>query len=620
MILRSRILWKLYAGYSALIIISALIVWILVAQRIKDQSLDNITQSLHARALMLREIVRPALIEILSTDADVNVDVVPDADRDLNHALDLQKLIQDLGKDISTRLTVIKNDGMVLADSQEDPARMDNHGSRPEIMASKSHGQGIATRLSDTLGTNMMYLALPVLDNDGNNILGFVRTSLSLATIDAILAQLSAVVALGILLAALAALILGFILAQPFIKPLVTMTAVAKSMAVGDYEHKLYINRKDEIGNLAQALNVMSASYRKRMDTISQESNKLSTILAGMVEGIIAVDHEEKIVHINNAAEKLLNINAKTSIRRPVWEVLRITEICQILTDTMQQDKILKGKLSFTSRSGDLIMDMHASPLHDGQNQLMGAVLVLHDVSDLHRLDMVRRDFVANASHELKTPITAIQGLIETIIDDKEMDKETHDRFLEKTRNQAVRLSTIITDLLTISRLESASDGLISAPVDLCSTIKTAISEQAQHAENKGILLTRDLPELALIVKGDEKGLHQAISNLLDNALKYTPNAGHINISVHTNDENNTVEIAVQDNGIGIDLKDQERIFERFYRVDKARSRELGGTGLGLSIVRHIARVHGGGVFLESTPGKGSKFRIILPLAGSSIN
>ena len=246
----------------------------------------------------------------------------------------------------------------------------------------------------------------------------------------------------------------------------------------------------------------------------------------------------------------------------------------------------------------------------------MGAVVVLHDVSRLERLETVRRDFVANASHELKTPITAIRGLVETLIDDKEIAPETQERFLTKIRDQSGRLSAIVTDLLTLSRLEAESGDSRYTPLDLREPVLASAQALTPAAEEKGIVLETQLPDVRVEVAGDNEALGQVVTNLLDNALKYTPKGGKVWVRLTSQSGNAVLE--VQDTGIGIEPRDRERIFERFYRVDKARSRELGGTGLGLSIVKHIVLAHNGKVSVDSTPGTGSTFRVSLPLAPTS--
>ncbi|UCG89064.1 MAG: hypothetical protein JSW71_11205 [Gemmatimonadota bacterium] len=260
----------------------------------------------------------------------------------------------------------------------------------------------------------------------------------------------------------------------------------------------------------------------------------------------------------------------------------------------------------------DKIVQLHTAPLQNAQGDLVGAVLVLHEVTELRRLETVRQDFVANVSHELKTPITAIRGLIDTIVEDGQMPNETRTRFLGKIQDQAMRLSLLVTDLLTLARLESA-DGLLTAePLDMRESVRGSLSQFTASAEEQGIELVRDLPNTPVRIVGEHEALELVVNNLLDNALKYTPKGGRVWVRLDTDERSAILE--VEDTGIGIAREHHTRIFERFYRVDKARSRELGGTGLGLAIVKHVCRTLGGSISVESEEGRGSTFRVVFPL------
>ena len=481
---RSRFLWKLYASYAGLILLTTAVVGGLIARQIEQDSLAEIQRSLQARAVLLKS---PVIEVFESTEAARLVES------------GLQERLRVLSQELDTRFTVIRLDGIVVADSEEHPAKMDNHGNRPEVLAAASGEYGASTRFSRTVGLRMMYLALPVRSN--GQLVGYVRTSLPLSVIDERISQLRAIIAVAAGSAALAALLLGLVFARRFSAPLTSMTSVAQAMAHGDYDQRLSITRSDEIGKLAGALNQMAESARDRM-------------------------------------------------------------------------------------------------------------------SELHRLEQIRRDFVANVSHELKTPIAAVRGLVETIIDDQEITDENRERFLDKIHNQSMRLSAIVTDLLTLSRLESGNEVLETISLDLSEVVRSTVTSLGQAAEERNIRVEILLPEGPVRLLGDEDALSQVTSNLLDNALKYSPRGAEVWIRLRQ--ENGKAVIEVQDQGVGIEPRDRDRIFERFYRVDKARSRELGGTGLGLSIVKHIVLAHGGEVDVESSPGAGSTFRVFLPVENST--
>ena len=589
--IRSRFSWKLTAGLLLPILISAAIVGGLSVRSMEEDSTEEIRRSLAAQATLLRNVAADRLGQ--------------------PHESVLKREVRSLGEEIGTRLTVIDAQGLVLADSQEDPSSMENLASRPEIMAVRSHGSGIATRYNHGLGVAVMHLALPIEDN--GRLLGYARASRSLSEIDRRLNRLRTVVALGAVLAILAATVLGMVLARNFVKPVKAMTAVAEGMARGDYNRRLPATGTDELGDLARALNQTAKSSQNRMETIITDRNKLLSLLKGMVEGVVAVDRDERVLQMNSAAGKILGASPETSVSKPIWEVTRISQVCDILSRTLRSGRDVKDELRLATRSQDRVVEMLASPLLDGEGELVGAVVVLHDVSDLHRLQTVRRDFVANASHELKTPIAAIRALVETVIDDQSMRSSDQAHFLARIRNQSMRLSSLVADLLTLSRLESSPGGPELRPIDLRESFKGAVQALLPTGEDRGITVHTEVPDNPVQVLGDPEALGQLTTNLLDNAIKYTGRGGHVWVRLKTG--NGQAVIEVQDTGMGIAPQDQARVFERFYRVDKARSRELGGTGLGLSIVKHIAAIHQGRVFVESTPGIGSTFRASFPIA-----
>ena len=588
--IRSRFSWKLTAGLLLPILISAAIVGGLSIRSMEEDSKEEVRRSLAAQAALLRNVAAARLGQ--------------------PHESGLKQEVRSLGEEIGTRLTVIDAQGLVLADSQEDTSAMENLANRPEIMAVRSHGSGTATRYSHRLGASAMHLALPIEDN--GRLLGYARASRSLSEINRRLTRLRTVVALGAALAILAAAVLGLVLARNFVKPVKAMTAVAEGMARGDYNRRLPATRTDELGDLARALNQTAKSSQNRMETIITDRNKLLSLLKGMVEGVVAVDREERVLQMNSAAGKILGASPETSVSKPIWEVTRVRQVCDTLSRTLKTGRDVKDELRLVTRAQDQVVEMLASPLFDGEGELAGAVVVLHDVSNLHRLQTVRRDFVANASHELKTPIAAIRALVETLIEDRSMPSSDRERFLDKIWNQSMRLSSLVTDLLTLSRLESSPAGPELRPIDLRQPFRGAVQALLPTSEERGIAVHAEIPQDPVRVLGDAEALGQLTTNLLDNALKYTGRGGRVWARLKT--ENGRALIEVQDTGMGIAPQDQARVFERFYRVDKARSRELGGTGLGLSIVKHVAANHHGDVLVESTPGIGSKFRASFPV------
>lgn len=591
---RSRFFWKLYAGFVVVIAMVSTAMAVVLSRMICADTTEEIRHELRHKAALLREIATPALSAW--------------------DGAGLQPAVLRLGQETATRLTVIRADGVVVADSNEQPARMENHLNRPEVQQAIREGWGQAQRYSETLQVKMMYVALLV--REDSRTLGYIRTALPLSTIDEHLNYLRNFTIMWSVVAALAALIVGIVIAQHIGQPVAAITAAVRSLTAGDYTAELRPSSSDEVGELARAFNTLRSELRQRIETITTERNQLSEILAGMVEGVIAVDRDERIMHLNAVAAAAFSTQPEACLGKRVWEVIRIPAVVNTISGAMQSSMTTQMEISVAHQDKDSLLELHASPLRDSHGELAGAVLVLHDVTELRRLETVRREFVANVSHELKTPLTAIHGFVETLLDDEQMPLPTQRRFLGKMRDQSARLAALVSDLLTLSRIESEHSVLELQPLDIREPVQDSANSLSALAEEQGLALALALPAEPVTVLGDHEALRQMVGNLLDNAIKYTPAGGRITLSVES--DGSQAVVAVSDSGIGIEPQEQQRIFERFYRVDKARSRALGGTGLGLSIVKHLTLALGGQVAVESTPGQGSTFRVTLPLATGS--
>ncbi|HAJ76793.1 MAG TPA: hypothetical protein DCM64_10095 [Gammaproteobacteria bacterium] len=593
---RSHLLWRLYTGYVVIILVSTTTVGILLSRQLTQNSLEEIERSLAARAELLAELARPTLLQPIEIDSP------------------LQATIVALGSSTESRLTVITSDGRVIADSQELPQSMDDHSQRPEVLEALVSGIGLTSRFSQTLQQQMMYLARTV-ENNGQEI-GFVRVSLPLSTIDNRLAELRSTILLSAMLVAVFALLIGFYFAKRFADPVVKLTEAAEAISQGDYDRRINLQQRDEIGDLAQAFNRMARSSSQRMAEITTDHTRLTMLFAGMVEGVIDVDEKQNIVHINAVAAGLLDISISECIDQPIWQHVRDAEIISALEQAIESNEVVKTQMRRSSTDGDTIVDIYAVALQNDDREPLGALIVLHDISELDHLERIRRDFVANASHELKTPITAIRGLTETILEDPDMDGVMQREFIDKAHVQSLRLSALVTDLMTISRLESDQAEQNFQNFDFRTIINSSETAMKPICEEKELQLEISSPDKQVTIHGDFQAISQLVDNLTDNAIKYSDAGGSVSLSLTTTNDN--AILVVKDSGIGISPLHQQRIFERFYRVDRARSRELGGTGLGLSIVKNIAEQHGGSVSLSSQPGVGSSFTVTLPLTDSS--
>jgi two-component system phosphate regulon sensor histidine kinase PhoR len=599
---KSSLLRRLYADFVIVIGVCAIVINVLLHQYIKETTVNELNEGLLAQVNFLKELALPALRK-----AD------PAAIKLLQHQ------VTTLDSKNKSRLTVISYSGLVIADSRKNPINMNNHLNRPEVQESLLTGQGNVERFSETVQQNMKYLALLVKD-DNDQILGFVRVALPLADIQANQKKITLSIIAGCLLAAIIALILGFYFSRRFSKPIIAFTKSADIIAKGDFEKRISIKNKDEIGQLAQTFNVMAANANDRVQRITEEKNKLVTILSGLVEGVIAIDENQKIIHINEAAERTLAISKTAISGESVWTSIDNIEIHEILEKIFNEGGISHNQVRIPGERKDIVIEVYGAALGSSSStqRQHGAILVLHDVSDLEMLETVRRDFVINASHELKTPLTAIRGIIETILLDEDMDKEMVSHFLRRVQSQTNRLVNIVSDLMALSRLEAGKETefeVISLK-DIVIHSFNSFKVIAQEKEIKLVLNTDTVLPQDNYIFGDAHAITQLLDNLIDNAIKYTPSAGQVKINMKNilSEERMWVCIEVYDDGLGISKADQGRIFERFYRVDKGRSRDLGGTGLGLAIAKHITEQHKGKISIKSEEGHGSIFTVTLPV------
>ncbi|MFO1051893.1 MAG: ATP-binding protein [Planctomycetota bacterium] len=519
--------------------------------------------------------------------------------------------VEKVARQTGLRIALLDPLGQFVADSHPAADRAPNETAREEILAARNDGRGFAWRSPRPGEARCAHLAFRL--GSGASPDGFLRVSACDDPLDGPLVRLrTACWTLG----AIGALVLGLCswrASRMRLQPLRQLEKATEAMALGDFEVRL---RSDELGPLAQvgvSLARLAQLARERTAAGASDRHKVAAVLGAMVEGVIAVDGDQSILHMNAAAARILGLAQSRTEGRPVREVTRVPEVGDILTAVFASGHEQNRELRVVMPPRDRWIEMHAAPLRAADGEVGGAVLVLHDVTELRRLESMRRDFVANVSHELKTPIAAIRGIVETVLDDEAMEPDTRTHFLGRAREQSLRLSTLVSDLLTLSRVESGDAAKDRAPVDLRMLLRECAQHVAGVIEPRHLSVDVQVPEEPVVVSGDVDSLRLVVSNLLDNAVKYSPDRGRIGLRLAAHDGRARIE--VEDHGIGIERKHLERIFQRFYRVDKARSRELGGTGLGLSIVKHVVLAHGGEVGVESVPGRGSTFRVSLPLA-----
>ena len=537
--------------------------------------------------------------------------------RNLPHPLDqdpgaVDRLCKELGRLTTTRITVVLPDGRVIGDSSENPEVMDNHRSRPEIAVAFAGGNGQSIRYSDTVARRLMYFAIPVMQ-DGK-VAGVIRTSLPLAVVEESLSTFYSHIVWGALSVVAVFAFLAFVLSRRISRPLEYMRQISEQFAQGDLNARVPVPDTAELGSLARTMNQMAAQLSERIRMVATQNQEQRAVLANMVEGVVAVDGTQHILHVNPAACRLLGLKSDDVRGRHILETVRNIDLQEFLTAVLTAEGSLERDIVLRDET-DRFIQLHGTALKDAAGVSIGALVVMNDITRLKRLEALRRDFVANVSHELKTPITTLKGCVETLTDGALERPEEAKRFLEMMERQANRLEVMVEDLLSLSRLEHESErgGVILVPEAINDVLARAVQTFSARAEARGILLVMDSPEM-LSAPLNAPLLEQAVGNLLDNAIKYSAGESKITVTVVQSGPA-LIEIRVADQGPGIEKRHLERIFERFYRVDQARSRAMGGTGLGLAIVKHIAIAHHGSVAVESTPGQGSTFIIRLPKA-----
>lgn len=502
------------------------------------------------------------------------------------------------------RITLIARDGRVLADSRADASSLENHGGRPEVGEALAGRPGRHVRHSQSLGVDLQYVAIPAPQPSPWAV---VRVAEPLEIVRALDRSLLRVSALAVVAVLLASFVLAFWVSGRFASRVKALESVASRIGSGDEGARALELPSDELGRLGAALNRMNEVLRARLGALERERDEREHILAHMTDGVAMLDESNHVVHGNASFAELLGAVAPAMPGMPFSEVARSPELEDLLVRARSSASVVEADLRLWSPRQRLVRAVATRPDPERGEVL----LVLHDLTEVERVNRIRQDFVANVSHELRTPLTSLRGYAETLLDGGLQDEARREGFVRVIRDQAERLQALVDDLLSLAELERPEAGLRLGRIDLRALLGRQVAVFRAAAERAGLALTlEDGGELEL--SADRARLEQVIANLLDNAIKYTERGS---VTVRAGSDESRVWCEVEDTGAGIPLEDQPRVFERFYRVDKARSRDKGGTGLGLSIVKHIVALHGGEVSLRSEPGAGSVFRIEIPRA-----
>ncbi|WP_373229440.1 two-component system histidine kinase PnpS [Cohnella sp.] len=514
------------------------------------------------------------------------------------------------------RVTYIRLDGRVMGDSDHDPATMNNHIDREEVKEALAANTGSSIRHSDTLNQNMIYVATSVIEGKGTQARGIIRLAMSLSDVERSLSNMWIALIFGLLLLFALAALVSYRVALSVTRPLERMTSAAKRMANMDYAIRVPEGGRDEVGDLARTLNAMAGSLQERLDEIRENGTRLQSVLDNMTSGVVMIAHDGRITIYNRQAEKLLGSSTRERVGRSFAEIRHHFELVGLIREGLDNRMPIRDELTVYYPE-ERLLEMSIVPMEMSGDEESGLLLVLQDVSAIRRLEQMRSEFVANVSHELKTPVAAVKGFAETLLSGAMDEPETARSFLTIIHDESERLNRLIGDILELSKIESRRSPLQFSPVELPVFLGRMGEILSAEAAKKKITLDIQADE-ELFLEADEDRLGQILINLMQNGINYTPEGGKVKVRaeliIQEIGEEEIVRITVSDTGIGIPRKDIPRIFERFYRVDKARSRSSGGTGLGLSIVKHLIELHHGTIRVESTIGVGSQFILELPL------
>ena len=516
----------------------------------------------------------------------------------------LDALAKRLGEQTDTRVTLIALDGTVLGDSEEDPAIMENHATRPEIRDALSTGSGESTRYSTTLGQKMMYVAAPI--SHQGEVLGIARVSLPLTAVESLVHRVTVSIIAATAIAALLGILAAWVIARITTRPIRKLTIASRKIASGELEQKITIEARDEVGELAHAFNEMSSKLKEMVETISGDRARLATILDNMADGVIMTDIEGNISMANNAAGKLFEIKNTDMANRHLIEVVRDHEIDEVLKLCLKTAETQSAQ--YESGTSKRYLRVIAIPIaHD---ELSDSLLLFQDLTELRNLQTTRRELIGNISHEFRTPLAGIKAMVETLRDGAVDDKKVARDFLTRMDDEVERLTQIVAELTEFSRIETGKAELSLEPVNLNLLIEEVIIQLSHQVERQQLSVDKKFAADLRSVQADKERVRQVVVNLIHNAIKFTSPGGKITVATQAHGGSVTVDIS--DTGIGIAKNDLPHIFERFYKVDRARSG--GGTGMGLAIAKHVVEAHGGKIRVQSEEGKGSTFSFSLSL------
>jgi two-component system, OmpR family, phosphate regulon sensor histidine kinase PhoR len=583
--MRNRLFWKIGLPHILVLLLVLAAIDTFVVRALRQEHYDSAFSQLESVSHL-----------VLTKDPTISV------------SSDLEEWARWFGQS-GIRATLIADDGKVLADSSENPAKMENHLARPEVREALLNGAGQAVRRSPTLGLDLVYLAKRYDTKNERPLV--VRLSLPVSRVEeSVFAFRSRLWSISLVV-----LICGGSISLLFFRAvsgrIERLKEFSRRVADGNFKPLALDRHKDELADLSTTLNQTALKLDRTIGTLTEERNQSAAVLGSMEEGVAVIGSDQRVIYCNSAFCRAASVPTMSCEGRPATEVIRHSDLLSMIRKILSGAETIHGEVVVGSIRPQSFA-VTAAPIHSG-GSTAGAVMVLHDITEIRRLERARRDFIANISHEFKTPLTAIQGFAETLLGGALEDTQNRTRFLEIIREHALRLGRLTDDLLKLAQIEAGQMQREIRPIAIADIIDPCMEVTRIKAEPKGLCLeaeySRDLP----VLSGDVRSFQEILQNLLDNAVRYTSSGG--NISVKAEADGDEVVLSVADTGIGIPKADQDRIFERFYRADAARSRESGGTGLGLSIVKHLVESNGGRIRVESEVGQGSTFFVYLPLS-----
>jgi len=577
--MNKSIFLKIFGGYFVTAMLLSLLIFIFSFKTIKSFHEDNTTKNLIDIGTALKLKFVPLLEE--------------------EKFGELRGYVEEAGKNLNKRITVIDRDGTVIADSEENPDLMENHGIRPEIKDALTGNTGISKRYSSTINADMLYVALPVtLNSDGSDVSYVIRMSILLSNINAIVNNLGMKIIQIVLIIIFISLLCTFIFSRNLSTPIKDLAAASQQVAEGNFDVKIFLKNKDELKELADRFNFMTSQVKNLFVELSSRKEGIDRIIASIQEGLLVLDSKEKIELVNENFKNITNESSPEG--KHYWEIIREPKFGELIGKVRTEKRNVIEKIEINERSY-----LCSATFLKAKSEI---IFVFHDITEIKDLEKVKKDFVINVSHELKTPLTAIKGYVETLEEEEDIKNK---RFLEIIKRHTNRLENIIHDLLLLSELEDREEKLEVEVVNLHAIVENIMKIFEDKLKEKGLKLRLSVNEFLPGITADPFKIEQMIINLVDNAIKYSEK-GEITVSMVPAD--GFVRIQIEDQGIGIPKEHLNRIFERFYVVNKARSRNLGGTGLGLSIVKHIVLLHNGKIEVKSIPEKGTLFTIYLPV------